>query len=180
MKIGLVDIDGHAKKKKWGATIYPNLALCKIARWHKQQGDDVEWAFPFEHYDVVYMSKVFNFSPDDTTVYQADKIVKGGTGYDIASRLPDEIDSLSVPDEIKDILKMSDEERKEKSRREAQEWMDSILKCRISSALAKRQLYKSLYHLSDEDVENAMQNYFCRSGITNEDMIRLGFEATLH
>ena len=94
MKIGLVDIDGHAKKKKWGATIYPNLALCKIARWHKQQGDDVEWAFPFEHYDVVYMSKVFNFSPDDTTVYQADKIVKGGTGYDIKSQLPDEIDRL--------------------------------------------------------------------------------------
>lgn len=92
----------------------------------------------------------------------------------------DEIDSLSVPDEIKVILKMSDEERKEKSRREAQEWMDSILKCRISSALAKRQLYKSLYHLSDEDVENAMQNYFRRSGITNEDMIRLGFEGTLH
>jgi hypothetical protein len=27
MKIGLVDVDGHAKKKKWGATIYPNLAL---------------------------------------------------------------------------------------------------------------------------------------------------------
>ena len=94
MKIGLVDIDGHAKKKKWGATIYPNLALCKIARWHKQHGDDVEWAFPFEHYDVVYMSKVFNFSPDDTTVYQADKIVKGGTGYDIKSQLPDEIDRL--------------------------------------------------------------------------------------
>ena len=35
MKIGLVDVDGHAKKKKWGATIYPNLALCKIARYHK-------------------------------------------------------------------------------------------------------------------------------------------------
>ena len=94
MKIGLVDVDGHAKKKKWGATIYPNLALCKIARYHKLKGDDVEWAFPFEHYDVVYMSKVFNFSPDDTTVYQADKIVKGGTGYDITSRLPDEIDRL--------------------------------------------------------------------------------------
>lgn len=94
MKIGLVDVDGHAKKKKWGATIYPNLALCKIARYHKQQGDTVEWAFPFEHYDVVYMSKVFNFSPDDMTCYNADRIVRGGTGYDIASRLPDEIDRL--------------------------------------------------------------------------------------
>ena len=41
MKIGLSDVDGHAKKKKWGATIYPNLALCKIARYHKQQGDPI-------------------------------------------------------------------------------------------------------------------------------------------
>ena len=94
MKIGLVDIDGHAKKKKWGATIYPNLALCKIARWHKQQGDKVEWALPMIHYDIVYMSKVFNFSPDDLTCYDTDKIIRGGTGYDIASQLPEEIDRL--------------------------------------------------------------------------------------
>ncbi len=94
MKIGLVDIDGHAKKKKWGATIYPNLALCKIARYHKQCGDDVEWASPMFHYDRVYMSKVFNFSPDDYTMYDADEIIKGGTGYDIASCLPNEIDRL--------------------------------------------------------------------------------------
>lgn len=26
MKIGLIDIDCHAKKKSWGATIYPNIA----------------------------------------------------------------------------------------------------------------------------------------------------------
>lgn len=38
MKIGLVDVDGHAKKKKWGATIYPNLALGKIARYYKIGG----------------------------------------------------------------------------------------------------------------------------------------------
>ena len=94
MKIGLVDVDGHAKKKKWGATIYPNLALTKIARYHKEQGDTVEWALPFEHYDRVYMSKVFNFSPDDLTAYNADEIIRGGTGYDIKSQLPDEIDRL--------------------------------------------------------------------------------------
>lgn len=94
MKIGLVDIDGHAKKKKWGATIYPNLALCKISRYHKEQGDVVEWAIPFLHYDIVYMSKVFNFSPDDTTIYDADRIIRGGTGYDIYSKLPEEIDRM--------------------------------------------------------------------------------------
>jgi len=94
MRIGLVDVDGYAKKKKWGATIYPNLALCKIARYHKQQGDEVEWAIPFYHYDILYMSKVFNFSPDDLTCYDADEIIRGGTGYDINSKLPDEIDRL--------------------------------------------------------------------------------------
>lgn len=94
MLVGLVDVDGHAKKKKWGATIYPNLALCKIARYHKSQDDEVEWAIPFYHYDVIYMSKVFNFTPDDLTVYDADTIIKGGTGYDIKSQLPDEIDRL--------------------------------------------------------------------------------------
>lgn len=94
MKIGLVDIDGHHAKKKWGGTVYPNLALGKIARWHRQQGDDVEWANAFFHYDRIYMSKVFNFSPDDLTAYDADEIIKGGTGYDITSRLPDEIDRL--------------------------------------------------------------------------------------
>lgn len=93
MNIGLIDVDGHARKKKWGATIYPNLALAKLAAWHRQQGDDVEWWTPFSHYDVVYMAKVFTFSPDfGYVINNADKIVKGGTGYDVHSRLPDEVD----------------------------------------------------------------------------------------
>ena len=41
MRIGLIDVDGRHGKKKWGATIYPNLALGKIARWHTMQGDEV-------------------------------------------------------------------------------------------------------------------------------------------
>ena len=94
MLIGLVDVDGHAKKKKWGATIYPNLALAKIARYWRNRGGQISWASPMEHYDIVYMSKVFNFSPDDTYIYDADKIIKGGTGYDPLSQLPDEIDRL--------------------------------------------------------------------------------------
>ena len=93
MKIGLIDIDSHAKVKKWGATIYPNLALCKIATYHKQRGDDVEWAMPlFEHYDIIYRSKIFNFTKDDDRQYNADHVIRGGTGYDIFSRLPKEID----------------------------------------------------------------------------------------
>ena len=74
MKIGLIDVDSHN---------FPNLALMKISAWHKAQGDDVEWCFPMEHYDVVYQSKVFDdtYSPDIDWHPQADKIIKGGTGY---------------------------------------------------------------------------------------------------
>lgn len=93
MKIGLLDIDSHAKVKKWGATIYPNLALCKIAAYHKAKGDQVEWAMPlFEHYDIIYRSKIFNFTKDDDRQYNTDIEIRGGTGYDISSKLPQEID----------------------------------------------------------------------------------------
>ena len=50
MLIGLVDVDGHAKKKKWGATIYPNIALAKIARYHKMNGDMAEWVNKKAHF----------------------------------------------------------------------------------------------------------------------------------
>lgn len=84
MKIGLVDVDGHN---------FPNFALMKISAYHKAQGDDVEWAEPlFGHYDRIYKSKVFTFTPDDNSMYDCEDIIKGGTGYDIKSRLPNEIE----------------------------------------------------------------------------------------
>ncbi len=89
MKIGLIDVDGHN---------FPNLALMKISAYHKCRGDSVEWVNHFECYDRVYMSKVFTFSPDVTTVINAPEIIRGGTGYDIKSRLPDEIESIILPD----------------------------------------------------------------------------------
>lgn len=93
MRIGLIDVDCHAKVKKWGATVYPNLALCKIAAFHRQKGDTVEWAMPmFEEYDIIYRSKIFNFTPDDDRPYKAKTVIRGGTGYDITSQLPQEID----------------------------------------------------------------------------------------
>lgn len=100
MEIGLIDVDGRHGKKKWGATIYPNVALGKLARWHVMQGDNVEWAQPLDlftqkHYDIIYASKVFNFSPDvDYRQFSFDRLEKGGTGYDIRKCLPDEIDRL--------------------------------------------------------------------------------------
>lgn len=70
MEIGLVDVDGKN---------FPNIALMKISAWHKAKGDNVEWASPlFGQYDIVYMSKVFSFTPDDLSVYNAKKIIRGG------------------------------------------------------------------------------------------------------
>lgn len=85
MKIGLVDVDGHN---------FPNYALMKISAYHKNRGDQVEWADAmFGEYDRVYKSKVFTFSEDDTTDWQCETVC-GGTGYDIKKRLPDEIDDM--------------------------------------------------------------------------------------
>lgn len=95
MTIGLIDVDTCSRVKKWGAKPFPNLALAKISRHHKQQGDSVEWYTPFAHYDVVYMAKVFNYTPDYCfAIPNADKVIKGGTGYDVSSKLPEEIDRL--------------------------------------------------------------------------------------
>ena len=85
MKIGLIDVDGHN---------FPNLALMKLSAWHKGQGDDVEMVFPMGEYDRVYMSKVFDFTPDFTTCVKAKEIIKGGTGYDMSINLPAEVETM--------------------------------------------------------------------------------------
>ena len=87
MRVGLIDVDGHN---------FPNLALMKISAWHKAHGDDVEWCFPMSHYDIVYQSKVFDetYSPDIDWIPMADKVIKGGTGYGLDNKLPDEIEHI--------------------------------------------------------------------------------------
>ena len=89
MNIGLIDVDGHN---------FPNLALMKISGYHKAHLDAVEWATPFNHYDKIYRAKVFTFSQDDNSYYSANQVINGGTGYDIKSKLPDEIDKWLAPD----------------------------------------------------------------------------------
>lgn len=83
-RIGLIAVDSN----------YPNLALMKISRYHKQQGDSVEWYNPLCVYDKVYMAKVFSFTPDYGYYIQSDEVEKGGTGYDISKNLPTYIDML--------------------------------------------------------------------------------------
>lgn len=84
MNVGLIDVDGHN---------FPNFALMKISAYHKSKGDNVEWANPlFGNYDLVYKSKIFTFTKDNNDIYDCE-VIKGGTGYDIKSKLPEYIEN---------------------------------------------------------------------------------------
>jgi hypothetical protein len=76
MKIGLYDVD---------SCNFPNLPLMKISAYHKNKGDEVEFINFWNHYDIVYVSKVFGdeYSKMDMTCIDADKIVYGGSGFAI-------------------------------------------------------------------------------------------------
>lgn len=90
MKIGLIDVDGHN---------FPNLALMRISAYHKAMGDQVEWWWSdFIHYDIVYMSKIFSnaYTKDIPEPLNADKVIKGGTGYCISL-----VDGVEVFDKAK-------------------------------------------------------------------------------
>lgn len=90
MRIGLIDVDGHN---------FPNLALMRISAYHKAQGDIVEWWWnDFIHYDIVYMSKIFSdaYTKDVPEPLNADKVIKGGTGYCISL-----VDGVEVFDKAK-------------------------------------------------------------------------------
>ena len=90
MKIGLIDVDSHN---------FPNLALMKLSAYHKARGDTVEWWNGLTHYDRVYMSKVFDatYSEDVEFCIQADEVIRGGTGYGLDNKLPEEIEHI-MPD----------------------------------------------------------------------------------
>ena len=87
MIIGLIDVDGHN---------FPNLSLMKLSAWHKAQGDTVEWWWGFGEYDRAYMSKVFDetYSLEIPEPLNAHEIIKGGTGYGLDNRLPDEVEHI--------------------------------------------------------------------------------------
>ena len=99
MRIGLIDVDGHH---------FPNLALMRISSYHKQRGDQVEWWWSdFIHYGIVYMSKIFSsdYSCDMPEPMNADRVIKGGTGYCISmgesgKEVFDKSKNTSLPDEI--------------------------------------------------------------------------------
>lgn len=95
MKIGLIDVDNRDNLNK----CFPNIALMKISAWHKSKGDTVEWYDPLlgGHYNKVYMSKIFSFTPDYEYFINADEIERGGSGYCISL-----VDGKEIFDKSKD------------------------------------------------------------------------------
>lgn len=85
MRIGLIDVDSHH---------FPNIALMKLSAYHKARGDTVEWWNGLLSYDLVYMSRIFTniYSKDEIHCIRADQIIRGGTGYDLSIKLPENIE----------------------------------------------------------------------------------------
>jgi hypothetical protein len=84
VKVGLIDIDGHN---------YPNLALMKLSAYYKSLGNEVELIAPenIKGYDVGFASKVFSYTP---MPHLPDWVSTGGSGIDLKTKLPDEIEHM--------------------------------------------------------------------------------------
>lgn len=93
MEIGLIDVDGHN---------FPNFALMRASAYHKLIGNNVEWASGGlfkKKYDEIFSSKIFTFSNDiDYSQYDANILNKGGTGYNIKGKLPNEVENSLLMD----------------------------------------------------------------------------------
>lgn len=106
MRIGLIDVDNREKLHD----CFPNLVLMKLSAYHKAQGDSVEWFSPLfgGHFDKVYMSKVFSFSPEYEFFIDADEVIKGGSGYAIklvdGKEVYDKSIDKDLPPEIEHIM----------------------------------------------------------------------------
>lgn len=83
LKIGLYNLEPHIV----------NSAMMQVSSYHKSIGDEVEIYSPLYHssYDKVYAFSIFDFTPKD---YVRKDMICGGTGFDIKSRLPSEIEAM--------------------------------------------------------------------------------------
>lgn len=68
-----------------------NAAMMKVSTYHKQQGHEVEPYLAFDHdnYDLIYAFSIFSWTPKH---YVTKDMICGGSGFDINSKLPPEIE----------------------------------------------------------------------------------------
>lgn len=83
MKIGLWNLEPKIK----------NTALMQISQYHKERGDSVEWFSPLFQYDRVYVSSLFSFTRKPKL---KPYMVAGGSGFNVCSKLPPEIEACNL------------------------------------------------------------------------------------
>jgi hypothetical protein len=72
-----------------------NSAMMQVSQYHKDQGDNVYEYSPLFHdmYDKIYAFSLFDFTDKG---YVRPDMICGGTGFDITSRLPPEIEACDL------------------------------------------------------------------------------------
>ena len=71
---------------------FPNLCTMKISAYHKAKGDRTELYDDTHTYDLIYASKVFTESKEPD--FGDTPVIRGGSGYDLHNKLPDEIEHI--------------------------------------------------------------------------------------
>jgi len=87
LKILIINIDSKI----------PNYALKKIEAYHRDRKDEVIWDFPLAKYSVdrIYVSCIFAKNKALCNEYEImDNAFIGGSGYDLDTNLPDDIESV--------------------------------------------------------------------------------------
>ena len=101
LNIGIIDADLLCDKNHR----FPNLALMKISAYHKyRRSDKVTLLMNYndiEKYDMVYISKVFDYTEIPIDIMKYDNLYYGGTGfyYDLMPDLPEFMEHMK-PDYI--------------------------------------------------------------------------------
>ena len=79
MKIGIYNLEPQVI----------NTALMQVSKYHKDKGDQVELYSPLEKYDKVYAFSIFKYTDKG---YVKKDMVCGGSGFDIKTKLPRDIE----------------------------------------------------------------------------------------
>lgn len=85
MRIGLYNLEPNIN----------NSAMMQVSQYYKENGHEVYIYSPIFHdwYDKIYAFSLFDFTPKD---YVRDDMICGGTGFDITSKLPKEIEQSNL------------------------------------------------------------------------------------
>jgi len=163
LKIGIIDADLLSNNSHR----FPNLALMKISAYHKyRRSDKVTLLMNYndiEKYDMVYISKVFDYTDIPIDIMKYDNLYYGGTGfyYELMPDLPDFMEHMK-PDYILYHSWIGDMMRKGAKRKEFEYYLDYSIgfmtrgcfrKCEfcVNKKYDKVQLHSPIKEFLDED-----------------------------